>query len=112
LLKDAETLAEKKDRSVDENKKLNDLLAASRTQLEFAETLGYGTRQDFKDLYAELDTIRSKTSDGKSGTGFFGDITHSLTSLFQTSQQTNGNQPTVSQPAAAPQQSPAKTNAN
>jgi hypothetical protein len=112
LLKDAETLAEKKDRSVDENKKLNDLLVASRTQLEFAEVLGYGTRQDFKDLYAELDTIRSKTSDGKSGIGFFGDITHSLTGLFQTSQQGNGNQPTPSQPAAAAQQAPAKATTN
>jgi hypothetical protein len=112
LLKDAETLAEKKDRSVDENKKLNDLLTASRTQLEFAEALGYGTRQDFKELYAELDTIRSKTSDGKSGTGFFGNITHSLTGLFQTSQQVSANQATVSQPAAGPQQAPAKTNVN
>jgi hypothetical protein len=112
LLKDAETLAEKKDRSFDENKKLNDLLAASRTQLEFAEVLGYGTRQDFKDLYAELDTIRSKTSDGKSGTGFFNDITHSLTGLFQTSQQTNGNQPTAGQAAAAAQPAPATATAN
>jgi hypothetical protein len=95
LLKDAEMLAEKKDRSVDENKKLNDLLTASRTQLEFAEALGYGTRYDFKNLYAELDTIRSKTSNGKSGTGFFEDITHSLTGLFQTNQQASGNQATV-----------------
>lgn len=112
LLKDAETLAEKKDRSINENKKLNELLTESRTQLEFAEALGYGTRQDFKGLYTQLDTIRSKTSDGKSGTGFFGDITHSLKDLFQTSQQASGNQEAPRQPAAALQQAPSKTNAD
>lgn len=110
MLKDAQQLAEKKDRTVDDNKKLNDLLTASRGQLEFAEALGYGTRQDFKNLYAQLDDIKAKTGDGKSGMGFFSSITDSLSSLLQRSSQTvAANQPAPASPAP---QSPAKTNAN
>jgi len=110
MLKDAQQLAEKKDRSVDENKKLSDLLTASRSQLEYAEALGYGTRQDFKDLYAQLDGIKAKTSDGKSGTGFFSSITDSLSGLLQRSSQTVAtDQPA---PASAAPHAPAKTNAN
>ena len=48
--------------------------------------LGYGTRQDFKDLYAQLDKIKDKTSNGKSGTGFFDEIKSFLTSLVNSSQ--------------------------
>lgn len=92
MLKDAQQLAEKKDRSVDENKKLSDLLTASRGQLEYAEALGYGTRQDFKDLYAQLDGIKAKTSDGKSGVGFFDRITESLTSMLRSNQPVAANQ--------------------
>lgn len=110
MLKDAQQLAEKKDRSVDENKNLNDLLTASRGQLEFAEVLGYGTRQDFKDLYAQLDGIKAKTSDGKSGTGFFSSITDSISGLLQRSSQTAAtNLPAPVSPAP---QSPAKTSTN
>jgi hypothetical protein len=102
LLKDGEQLAQKPNRTVDENKKLNDLLTAAHTQLEFAEVLGYGTKQDFKDLYAELDEIKSKTSNGKSGTGFFAKITPSLSSLFDSSQSTSSSQPAATQPVAQP----------
>lgn len=110
MLKDAQQLAEKKDRSVDENKRLSDLLTASHGQLEYAEALGYGTRQDFKDLYAQLDSIKAKTSDGKSGTGFFSSITDSLSGLLERSNPTVAtNQPASGSPAP---QAPAKTNAN
>jgi hypothetical protein len=91
MLVDAQRLAEKKDRSVDENQKLNDLLTTSRSQLEYAEALGYGTRQDFKDLYAQLDEIKAKTSNGKSGLGFFDKITPSLAALFQSNQSGSSN---------------------
>lgn len=108
ILKDAQQLAEKKDRSVDENKKLTNLLTASRGQLEFAEALGYGTRQDFKDLYAQLDSIKAKTSDGKSGTGFFEHITDTLSTLLQSNQPVAANQPA---PTVQTQQ-PSKATAN
>jgi hypothetical protein len=105
MLKDAEQLAEKKDRSAYENKKLNDLLTASRAELQFAEVLGYGTRQDFKDLYAQLDDIKAKTSDGKSGSGFFSHITNSLSALL------HSNQPAAPTPSGSTASSPQSSNA-
>jgi len=86
LLNEAKKLSEKKDRSTDENKKMDDYLAKARTELEFAQALGYGTKQDFKDLYGELDVIKKKTTDGKSGKGFFDEIEASLTKVFKRSQ--------------------------
>ena len=64
-----------------------------RTQLEFAEVLGYGTRKDFKDLYDQLDEIKEKTSGGKSGTGFFTKIKSSLSDMFKSSQPAESVQP-------------------
>lgn len=85
-LKDAEKLVEKAARTEDENKRLNALLIDARRQLEFAQVLGYGTKQDFKDLYAQLDEIKDKSSNGKSGGGFFTKIKASLAGLFKSSQ--------------------------
>jgi len=81
-LSDAKKLSENKTRSADENKKLDRLLSDARSHLEFAQALGYGTAQDFKDLYGELDAIQVKTSDGKAGLGFFKDVEASLSKLF------------------------------
>ncbi len=86
MLKEAEKLAEKVSRTQDENNRLADLLSKAHTKLEFAQALGYGTKQDFKDLYAQLDEIRDKTGNGKSGTGFFTKIKSSLASLVKYSQ--------------------------
>lgn len=86
LLKEAKKLSEKKDRSTDESKKMDGYLAKARTELEFAQALGYGTKQDFKDLYGELDVIKKKTTAGKSGIGFFEEIEASLAKVFKSSQ--------------------------
>ena len=85
-LADAKKLSENKNRSADDNKKLDQILADARTHLEFAQALGYGTAQDFKDLYGELDTIKEKTTGGKSGMGFFKEIETSLSKLFDSIQ--------------------------
>lgn len=74
LLKEAETLAEKAERKEEENKRLADLLKEARTELEFAQALGYGAKDDFKNLYEQLDQIEGKTEGGKSGKGFFDKI--------------------------------------
>lgn len=97
LLKEAETLAEKADRKEDDNKRLTELLTAAHNNLEFAEVLGYGTKKDFKDLYAQLDEIKDKTSGGKSGSGFFAKIKSSLSELVKSSQPADSKQP-VTQP--------------
>ena len=86
LLASAEKLAEKADRSDDENKRLATLLEDARTELKFAEALGYGSKKDFKNLYEQLDTIEDKTEDGKSGTGFFTKIKGYLKDTVKSSQ--------------------------
>jgi len=78
MLKEAEKLAEKSDRNGDENKKLHDLIEDTRNELKLGETLGYGTKKDYKPLYEQLDDLKEKTEDGKSGTGFFDKIKNSL----------------------------------
>jgi hypothetical protein len=78
MLKEAEKLAQKSDRNGDENKKLHDLIEGTRNELKLGETLGYGTKKDYKPLYEQLDDIKEKTQDGKSGTGFFDKIKDSL----------------------------------
>ena len=81
MLGEAEKLAEKSGRSNDENKQLHDLVENARQQLELGETLGYGTKADYKPLYAQLDDIQTKTGGGKSGTGIFDTIKASLKGL-------------------------------
>ena len=97
LLQEAEKLAEKADRKEDENKRLSELLTAAHNNLEFAEVLGYGTKKDFKDLYAQLDEIKDKTSSGKSGSGFFAKIKSSLSEVVKSSQPADSKEP-VTQP--------------
>ena len=90
-LKDAETLAEKGDRSEEENKRLADLLKDAHTELEFAKALGYGSKKDLKNLYKQLDQIEDKTKGGKSGTGFFDKIKGYLKDAVKSSQKDSEN---------------------
>lgn len=71
LLDEAEQLAEKKDRSEDENNQLAGFLDAAREQLRLAEILGYGRVGNFEEMHAQLDQIEAKTEGGKSGEGLF-----------------------------------------
>lgn len=87
MLKEAETLTEKADRSETENKHLADLLKNARKELKFAEVLGYGSKEDFKNLYDQLDKIDDKIKEGKSGTGFFNKIKNHLKNAVQSSQK-------------------------
>jgi hypothetical protein len=82
LLKEAQSLAEKKDRSKEENDKITKYIQGAREQLEMAELLGYGTKKDYKAMYEQLDELVKKTSDGKSGTGWFDKIKKQLSELF------------------------------
>jgi len=85
LLKDAETIAEKKDRKPDENKRLSELLTVAQHEVEMAEVLGYGTKKDFKSFYEQISQIEDKTSNGKSGFGFFEKIKSSMISMLDDS---------------------------
>jgi hypothetical protein len=57
LLSEAETLAAKKDRTADENKRLSVLLDNAHQEIAMAEALGYSTRKDFDSFNKELASI-------------------------------------------------------
>ncbi len=85
-LKEAETLAEKKNRISEDNVKLQASLDSARNQLERAQALGYGRKTDFDTFYQQLTEIERKTADNRSGTGFFAQIKSSIADLMKLSQ--------------------------
>jgi tetratricopeptide (TPR) repeat protein len=82
MLARAEKLAEKKERSEEDDKALNDLLQAADQELKLAEVLGYGSRQDFKPLHEQIGIIREKATGGNSGKGWFDELKKRLSDLF------------------------------
>ena len=54
LLKEAEKLAENKERKKEESERLSGLLTTAETEIKFAEALGYGQKKDFKHFYEEI----------------------------------------------------------
>ncbi len=82
LLKQAQELAEKKDRSKEENDKLTKHIQAAREQLQMAELLGYGKKTDFKPIYEQIGEIENKSAGGKSGTGWFDKLKQQVADLF------------------------------
>jgi hypothetical protein len=85
-LKTAEVLAQKKDRSKDENDRLKAAMDQASSQLEFAQALGYGSKKDFDKIYQQLAEVREKTADNKSGTGLFAKIKASIADFFKSEQ--------------------------
>lgn len=82
LLKEAQTLAEKKARSPQENDKLARNLKDAREQLQIAQMLGYAEKKDYKPLYREIEGIETKSASGQSGTGWFERIKKQLSDFF------------------------------
>jgi hypothetical protein len=81
MLKEAESVAEKENRSSTGNESLAVLIKNARYQLKMAETLGYGDKKDYPALYEQLKGIEKKTEKGKFGKGFFADIKNSLADM-------------------------------
>jgi hypothetical protein len=90
FLQTAETLAQKKDRTKDDNDRLKAALDHANEQLQFAQALGYGTKQDFDKMTRQLAEIRDKTADNQSGTGWFAKIKASIADLLKSSQSKKG----------------------
>ena len=82
LLRNAEALAENKERTDKDNKTLANQLAEARNQLKMAELLGYGNKKAFKPMYEQIDQIEEKTADGKSGKGWLDKIKQQLSDLM------------------------------
>jgi hypothetical protein len=89
-LKTAESLAQKKDRTKEDNDRLKASLDHANDQLQFAQALGYGTKNDFDKMYQQLADIRGKTADNQSGTGWFAKIKASIADLLKSGQSKKG----------------------
>ena len=82
LLKRAEELAEKSDRTDAESEELTDKLAAVRNQLAMAKLLGYGEQGDYESLNVQLDDVQKRTQDGQSGEGLFDKMKAAMSELW------------------------------
>lgn len=82
LLKEAEKLAEKSNRSEKENESLSNQLSEARKQVRLAEVLGYGKKKTYKPIYEQIDQIEKKSRGGKSGRGWFDNIKKKVSELF------------------------------
>jgi hypothetical protein len=55
LLQQAEQFATTSNRTQGDNQNVRSYIDATRTQIQLAETLGYGSKDDYRPLYAQLD---------------------------------------------------------
>lgn len=82
FLLNAETLAEKENRTDEENETLNNVLKEARNQLKISELLGYGNKESFQSLYQQIDEIDQNTAGGQAGKGWFSSIKQQWSSVF------------------------------
>lgn len=81
LLAVAEELAEKSDRTDEENKEFGVLLDSAREQLEIASLLGYGEKKSYKPMYQQIDEIEKRASAGDDGKGWFDKVKKQISDL-------------------------------
>jgi YfdX protein len=87
VLDKADDLVKITKRTPEQNKELAELITAADEEIKVAEVLGYGTQPDFVSFHKEMAELRDKTSNGKSGTGFFDQIKISVDSMTKNSQR-------------------------
>jgi hypothetical protein len=71
MLAAADTLANARERKEEDKARIHGLIDATRHELQLAEALGYGTMENYKPLYAQLDEIQKKADSGQSGKNLF-----------------------------------------
>lgn len=81
MLEDADKLAQDSKRDAKNDEALKLLIEASKYQLELAEVLGYGSKDQFKSIYEQIDIIKSKIKDKNNGTGWFDKIKQKIVNL-------------------------------
>ena len=69
LLTKAEEKALAKERSEEQQNELENLLDEARTQLQKGKLLGYGSQDDYKSIYKEIDKLEELALQNKSGKG-------------------------------------------
>lgn len=82
LIKEAQTLSEKKGRTDEDNKKLSNQLTEAQNQLKIAELLGYGKKSAFDAIYKQIEELQKKTAGSNSGVGWFEKIKKQLSDLW------------------------------
>lgn len=85
-LKEAETLAEKNNRSAEDDSRFKASLDNARKELERAQALGYGKSSDFETFYKQLDEIAHQTADNGHGAGLFAKLKASIAEFMKSSQ--------------------------
>jgi hypothetical protein len=78
LLNQAQKLAAKSNRTADDNAKVRSLVTAAQSELQLAEALGYGTKDNYKPLYSQISEVQKETEAGRSGKGLFDKLHDSL----------------------------------
>lgn len=78
----ARKLAESAERTEEQNEQLAAALEVARLSLERAEAFGYGTDDDFRDLYDAIREIERETQDGSGITGLFTGVLDSLSDVI------------------------------
>jgi hypothetical protein len=78
LLNQAQKLAAKSNRTADDKAKVHSLVTASQSELQLAEVLGYGTKDNYKPLYSQIGEIQKETEAGRSGQSLFDQLHDSL----------------------------------
>jgi hypothetical protein len=71
MIKEAEALAEKPDRSTEHSDRLTELVSAVRDEVDLGRALGYMSEENQEEVLSQLQQIEEKTRGGKSGKGFF-----------------------------------------
>lgn len=70
LLQQAGQLATNNNRKPEDNQKVRSYIQATRTELQLAEALGYGTKDGYNPLYAELDDVQKRAENGSLAEGY------------------------------------------
>jgi hypothetical protein len=78
LLGEAQQLTSKSNRTQADLDKARTLIAAARNEVQLAEALGYGSKEDYKPLYSEMDDLQKAAQRGNAGTGLFDRVRQSL----------------------------------
>ncbi len=65
-----------------QRKVVQELLGEARKQLEWAQTLGYGDKDKFKDLYNRMDEIEQSIAKGEGKQGLFERLSETIKNMF------------------------------
>jgi hypothetical protein len=78
MLAAANDLAGKGGSKEDKDARMRGLINAARNEIQLAEALGYGVKDNYKPLYSQLDDLQKKLEAGQSGKGLFDKVRQSL----------------------------------